>query len=506
MPLIPIAALPGKIKESNGYRHLINPELHTRLDGAPKNSELRTRVLLALLPSEPDRAYELADRLSTCGLDEHWTIRETLRDRWPEIAPRLRELLSVAQTDPGRCARAAAALIALEQPERPEAQAWAELRLTQDPTVRVELLDWLVRMKTDPHALATHLEIEPDVSVQRQVIQALGALGQGQTPPNASAALPARYMAMYHDHPDPGVHASLAYLLRRWGMDSEVNKIDLELAGKPRDGRGWYANSFGMTMAIIVVPEDQRPLPPAPCAPPARFAIATTETTLELYSRFDPKHAAMRRLALGREPPTIPDAPADKLSYFDAARFCNWLSEIEGIPPDQWCYVPGEAQGISVLAPDYRRRRGYRLPTLAEWEFAARAGTTTDRYFGADSSHIDDYAWHRDNAPHPEQNFAKAYAASVGRLRPNDFGLFDMIGNMFEWCYNPASPPNQSCNCRAGKEMDRCEMRPQALKGGCFAFVKQNQGVRDWSRHFYDMSRPTDANWFQGFRIARNEP
>ena len=125
-------------------------------------------------------------------------------------------------------------------------------------------------------------------------------------------------------------------------------------------------------MAILDIPDHDRPLPPEPGAPPPRFAIAITEVPLALFQKFDPRHADRRKEEYGTLPETDVEAPADALNYFEAARFCNWLSELEHIPPDQWCYRPGKDEGTMVLAPDYPRLRGYRLPTIPEWDFAAR--------------------------------------------------------------------------------------------------------------------------------------
>jgi Protein kinase domain/Sulfatase-modifying factor enzyme 1 len=495
IPTVSFLQLPAKIEHMANYRAWINPRLRQRLKNNSGDPELRIRDLLALLPSEPEHAGELADRILKCGYEEHRVIREALRAHWPAVAPRLQAAIENPQYDVAKRVRAAAALIALDSVKSPAGPAWSALRLAPDPGLRVELITWLIRSNDNIDILANRLDAEPDVSVRRQLIQTLGAFGHLQPPTTVSASLSGRLVAMYRDDPDPGIHSSLAYLMRRWGMNRDLELINADRAGKPREWRRWYVIPGGITMAVIDVSETHRPLPPEPGQPPARFAIATTETPLALFQKFDPNHAARRDKEYNPAPAAHPDAPADALSYFDAARFCNWLSEREGVPKSEWCYRPGDAEGAWYLVPDFAVRQGYRLPTVPEWEYAARAGTTTDRYFGQDVAHIDDYAWHRDNTVHPEP---------VGRLRPNDFGLFDTIGNLAELCFNPKPTLVLKCNCRSLRETGLCEGRAEAQKGNAFTGATHDQRVRTGSPGL-DHVWPADAFVFTGFRVVKNE-
>ncbi|GIJ22171.1 hypothetical protein Vlu01_27950 [Micromonospora lutea] len=109
------------------------------------------------------------------------------------------------------------------------------------------------------------------------------------------------------------------------------------------------------------------------------------------------------------------DLPVESVSWWDAIRFCNARSEREGLRPAY--RIDGEHVEWDISAD------GYRLPTEAEWEYACRAGTTGPRY-----GPLDEIAWYRDNSD--------GHVHEVGGRQPNPWGLYDMLGNVWDWCWD----------------------------------------------------------------------
>src|SRR5262249_52040544 len=148
------------------------------------------------------------------------------------------------------------------------------------------------------------------------------------------------------------------------------------------------------------------------------FAIATHKVSVEEFLRFRPGFGYSPYYAPSR------DCPVELVSWFDAAAYCNWLSEQEGIAKEQWCYEPnskGEyTEGMKVKS-EFSRLAGYRLPTEVEWEYACRAESVTSRHFGETDELLGQYSWYTKNSQ-------DRCMLPVGTLKPNDWGLFDVLG------------------------------------------------------------------------------
>ena len=136
------------------------------------------------------------------------------------------------------------------------------------------------------------------------------------------------------------------------------------------------------------------------------FFMDRYEVTQAAYVQYDPINGSHFK---------GPDLPTEMVSWGNAALYCNWRSVTEGLEP---CY--NDAGECDFAAS------GYRLPTEAEWEYACRAGSNTRYSFGANPQDLDQHAWYAGNAG------KKTHV--VGRRQPNAWGLFDMHGNVTEWC------------------------------------------------------------------------
>ena len=180
------------------------------------------------------------------------------------------------------------------------------------------------------------------------------------------------------------------------------------------------------------------------------FAMGQFEVAQEQYERVMGKNPSHLKQA--------PQNPVEMVSWEDAVEFCRRLSEL---PEEQ-------SAGFT-----------YRLPNEAEWEYACRAGTTTAYSFGDDSAELGDFAWYVDNASkqtHP-----------VGQKKPNPWGLYDMHGNVWEWCSERAgdypsgeinvqieSPPGTFHVCRGGSWVDpdvRCDSPDRSTSDKAYFFI-----------------------------------
>jgi formylglycine-generating enzyme required for sulfatase activity len=354
-----------------------------------------------------------------------------------------------------RQANAAVALLRLGEPD----PVWPLLEHTPDPRLRSYLIHRFAPLGADLAAIIRRIDAEPDVTIRRALILSLGEYGEKGIAAPDREALVAKLKELYRHHTDAGLHAAAEWLLRKWQEEPWLKQINdewaknkeerdrqLEAIKKGLAGRGavgpaspdgwprWFINGQGQTM--VAVPGPVEFLMGSPVTEVGRhldepqhrrgicrtFAIAAKPVTVEQFRKFEPGYALPALYS------SMPDLPAVKIHWHNAALYCNWLSKQDGIPEAEWCY---EVQPTEVkLKAKYLSLRGYRLPSEAEIEYAIRARAVTARYYGETAELLEKYAWYDNNSD--EKTWP------VGRLKPNDFGLFDALGNVPTWCQDSA--------------------------------------------------------------------
>ncbi len=336
----------------------------------------------------------------------------------------------------------------------------------------------------------------------------------------------------YRYHPDGGLHSAVEWALRnRFRMSAALKTDDEFLRGlgvaHTKDHR-WYVNSAGMTMVVLPIAtkfrmgshhtdrERERDEMEHDEAIKNPLDISTKEVTIRQYLEFlvDPVNAdLLPKKKDGRRDVRITpndwleeirrrepsgnldmDQPVTGVTWYEATRYCNWLSRREKIPE----YYPPPVQAKSELEgseqPLYQETRkvktgqGYRLPAEKEWEYACRAGSTTPRPFGRSIELLEHYGWSARNS--------KGAANSVGQLMPNDWGMFDMLGNAFEWTQDLYNKDYQVPNL---DEVSTNPYRDRVLRGGSFESSETN--LRSAYRDRNSPSENPDAS--SGFRVAR---
>jgi formylglycine-generating enzyme required for sulfatase activity len=407
---------------------------------------------------------------------------------------------AVVQTYDASERRRATAMIALWRLGERDVALHA-LRDGSEPALESWLVELLAPLGVAAGELVDEVHAAEGAGLRKSLLLALGNLDLEGLPEARRVQISEAVRRLYKDDPDPGVHSACEQLLAKH-LNVDPPSVDARRDEKPSATRRWFNGPNDHTFAVLDSADYTMGAPldemtreedetPHLVRIGHNYAIATKETSVGQFLRCRDDYFNRRYSASD-------DCPANNISWYDAAAYCRWLSELEGVAENQMCFPPRDEIGPGMKLPEnWIARTGYRLPTESEWEYACRGGTTTSRYCGEGKALLPRYAWFVENSDD--------HAWPVGRLLPNRFGLFDMMGNVTERCFDeyglyPAKAENGAAAPRGARApVNGASLR--VFRGGNFGDAEHN--LRSARRY---ANAATDEWALVGFRVARTMP
>lgn len=326
------------------------------------------------------------------------------------------------------------------------------------------------------------------------LLLALGEFSSNELPTDDRATFLQQLVTWYRSDPSSTIHGATGWLLRHWGLASEVaqadeaNKVDQVPAYAP--GREWftleikYKAKYETKGLLGLGGNEQRFLMTFVVFPPGEFEMGSPKGELDRqYDELQHRVKLTRPMAVSDREITwaqwmahegegrrdayqsqfgrqfVLDDPVFGVDWFDSVKYCRWLSTQLGMAEPNQCYadpatLPKDSDGNPRNWPLNLDRPGVRLLTEAEWEYACRSGMRTSYSFGNDATLLRHYGWYVDNS--------NKWSHAVGQLRPTLRGLLDMHGNVYEWTHDcsgnyetatvsdPEGPPEGSLRVNRG--------------------------------------------------------
>jgi formylglycine-generating enzyme required for sulfatase activity len=438
-------------------------------------------------------------RVALAGLDDPTEAHEVLR---AIVREKPAENLGAADRVRLGRRRAGAAVTLLRSGE--SASAREVLRVGNDPEAATQFVHGLHERGIGVGEVLDCLGDGHETDVLYGLLLALGEFRAEDVSPFRLAEIRARLLALHSTDPRSAIHGASGWLLRQWGFGRDADRTDLEpLPYDPGGKREWFVERIGGDYFTFVVFGPGQFVAGSPAGEQFRrpnevqhkvrltrkFAVCDRELTAGQYDRF------ARAAGL---PPDADEAvagptfPASGVTWAEAVLYCRWLTSTAGMPGGSQCYddagPPVEARETLLKhATFHPERLGYRLPTEAEWEYACRAGTATAYGFGNDRAMLPYYGRQLQDGATPG-----------GQLRPNRRGLFDMHGNVWEWCHDwfDKHPPAEATDPVGPRQGHN-----RALRGG--GWDRGPWHCRSAYRH---SPTPDYRGAYMGFRLARTLP
>ncbi len=414
-------------------------------------------------------------------------------------------------------ANAAAALLRFGELEK----AFAPLRVTDDPESLTQFVHRCRKQGVTPMELVECLKVADGIRqslkddsrrIEERVLfgllLALGEFSLSDVPEPERSALIDQLSNWFANDPSSAIHGATGWLLRQWGQTDVITRVDqTPLAYDPNRewftiainaGEQWFYQTYVVIQpgeyeigSRIEDPFDTNVRHRVRLSRP--LAILNREVTC---SEFDA--SKNRKTSTSYKIPSG-EHPMVEISWDESLEFCRWLTERAGFTEADQAYVDPKTlvqaahsfKGVGGSNSNWvvdLSKPGFRLPTESEWEVAAHAGMNSTYCFGADESLLDRYAWYQTNS--------NRRTHLPGELRPNIHGLFDMHGNVYEWCHNHLYAGSSTRSSPPDLQGGGTRLWQAMLGGSC------NDVAEDCRSAYRYMGGPTYRHDYSGFRVA----